>query len=82
MGTIFRLTKFILTKQRNVPSPHLATAPVKASVDGKVRKSAIKVTHPLSITVNQHAFHSFGVRNHTGIGPLGHFIIATAPALQ
>ena len=43
--------KYILTKGRNVPSPHLATPMVKASVDGKVHKSAIKVTHPFLITI-------------------------------
>ena len=60
------------TKRRDVPFSHLATPLVKACVDGKVNK----------LRVNQHAFHSFSVRNHAGMGPLGHFIIATAPALQ
>ena len=43
--------EYILTKGRNVPSPHLATPMVKASVDRKMHKSAMKVTHPFSITI-------------------------------
>ena len=43
--------EYILTKGRNVPSPHLTAPLVKASVDRKVHKSAIKVTHPFSITI-------------------------------
>ena len=62
--------------------PLLGNSAGQTSVDGKVLQYAIKVTHPFSITVNRHAFHSFRVRNHAATGLLGHCIIATAPAVQ
>ena len=46
-----------------------------------MHESAIKsdINFRLQLRVNEHAFYSFRVRNHAGMGPLGHFIIATAP---
>ena len=45
------VTRNIFDKGDKCPSPHLATPVVKAFVTRKVHKSAVKVKHPFSITI-------------------------------
>ena len=74
----------IFDKREKFPIPSLGNSAGQSFCG---RKSAYicnesDIHFRLQLRVNQHAFHSFRVRNHAGIGPLRHFIIATISALH